>query len=292
MFQLRTDDVHLQHCSDLNGPLKDHVSTTYGIDRRSIVLDAPYYLMEGDVMHNICEGIAQYHMKLLLVVKKCISLNEFNDHLVHFDYGYSETDRPGPVLSRTLNSPDSKMHLSASQTLLFCWMLPLLVGDKVSEGDPSWKCFLLFLDILDIVVSPIVSKGLCGHLKLMIKEYLSVFKATYPDSSIIPKLHFLTHYPEQIIAIGTLIRAWTMRYEANFSHLGNFKNIALTLSCRHQRWLCYQSSSGKLLRKQFECGPSPKCLPLSSETDSLNECMNQIYYTAKTSGLQQPFFGG
>ena len=230
MFQLRTDDAYKQHCNDLNGPIKDHISTTYGIKRRSILIDAPYYSnfnggLPYDVMHDICEGIAQYHIKLLLkdlIAKKYASLDEFNDRLVHFDYGYSETDRPGPVLLRTLNSPDSKMHLSASQTLLFCRILPLLVGDKVCEDEPSWKCFLLFLDILDIVVSPIISKGLCGHLKLMIKEYLSLFKALYPDSSIIPKMHY---YPEQIIAIGPLIRAWTMRCEAKLSLFKRAKKL-------------------------------------------------------------------
>ena len=33
MFQLRSDDAHLQYCNDLNRPLKDHISTTYGINR-------------------------------------------------------------------------------------------------------------------------------------------------------------------------------------------------------------------------------------------------------------------
>ena len=97
--------------------------------------------------------------------------------------------------------------------MLFCRMFPLLVGDKVSEDDSSWKCYLAFIDILDIVVCPIISEGLCGHLKSLIKQYLTTFKATYPGASIIPKMHFLTHYPEQIMAIGPPIRAWTMRYE-------------------------------------------------------------------------------
>ena len=290
MFQLRSDDAHLQYCNDLNGPLKDHISTTYGINRRSVLLDAPHYSMFNgglphDIMHDFFEGIAQYHIKLLLkslVGRKCISLDELNDRLVHFDYGYSETDRPRPVLQRTLNSSDSKVRLSASQCMLFCRMFPLLVGDKVSEDDSSWKCYLAFLDILDIVVCPIISEGLCGHLKLLIKQYLATFKATYPGASIIPKMHFLTHYPEQIMAIGPPIRAWTMRYEAKLnlfkraSHLGNFKNIALTLSHRHQRWLCYQLSSGELFRGKFECGPVSECHPLSSMTENFNECMNQI----------------
>ena len=109
--------------------------------------------------------------------------------------------------------------------MLFCRMFPLLVGDKVSEDDSSWKCYLTFIDILDIVVSPIISEGLCGHLKLLIKQYLTSFKATYPSASIIPK----THYPEQIMAISPPIRAWTMHYEAKLnlfkraSHLGTSK---------------------------------------------------------------------
>ena len=45
MFQLRTDSAHVQHCNDLNGPLKDHISKTYGINRRSILIDAPYFSM-------------------------------------------------------------------------------------------------------------------------------------------------------------------------------------------------------------------------------------------------------
>lgn len=65
-FQLRTLSTHLQHCSDLDGPLKEHVSTTYGVNHRSILLDAPYFsILHGglphDLMHDICEGIAQYH---------------------------------------------------------------------------------------------------------------------------------------------------------------------------------------------------------------------------------------
>lgn len=236
-------------------------------------------------MHDICEGIAQYHIKLLLkelTQNKTILVSELNDHLQHFDYGYSENDRPGPILSRTLNSPDSKIHLSAAQTLLFCRMLPLLIGDKIGEGDPSWRGFLLLLDIIDIAVSPIVSEGLCGHLKLIIEEYLEFFKSHYPNNSIIPKMHFLVHYPEQMMAIGPLVRAWTMRCEAKLnlfkraSHLGNFKNIALTLSRRHQRWLCYKSSTDALLKQQFECGPSSLSHALSSETQDFKESFHQL----------------
>ena len=66
------------------------------------------------------------------------------------------------------------------------------------------------------------------------------------------------------MALGPMVRTWTIRQEAklNFfkrsAHLGNFKNISLTLAFRHQHWFCYQASSaGGLLYSSLECGPSP-----------------------------------
>lgn len=50
-----------------------------------------------DFMHDVWEGIAQYHIKLLLrgIAQKSILSNR----LKHFECGYSETDRPGPIFS-------------------------------------------------------------------------------------------------------------------------------------------------------------------------------------------------
>lgn len=98
----------------------------------------------------------------------------------------------------------------------------------------------------------------CEVLNVLIEEYLDAFKLVFPGSTVIPKMHFMIHYAEQILAIGPMICSWTMRQEANFkraSHLWNFKNIACTLACRHQRWICYQSASGFLIDSPCECGP-------------------------------------
>jgi len=62
----------------------------------------------------------------------------------------------------------------------------------------------------------------------------------YGVSAYTPKLHFLAHYPEQLMNLGPMVRTWTMRYEAklNFfkqsSHPSNFKNITLSLTNSHQ----------------------------------------------------------
>lgn len=136
--------------------------------------------------------------------------------------------------------------------------LPFLIG---SEEDDHWHCFLLLRKIVDIVLCPIANENPCSSLKLLIREHHDMFVRLYGPDKYIPKLHFILHYPDQILAIGPMVETWTIRQEAklNFfkqaSRLANFKNIALSLASRHQRWACYESASGKLVNTAVECGP-------------------------------------
>ena len=123
--------------------------------------------------------------------------------------------------------------------------------------------------------SPVVPKGYCSVLRLLIDEHHSLFSELHSNSAITPKFHFLIHYPDQIAALGPMVRNWTMRYEAKLNlfkstaHLGNFKNIALTLAQRHQHWMCYQLSSGELLKSLIKVGPGNQPCTLSELPDSL-----------------------
>ena len=49
------------------------------------------------------------------------------------------------------------------------------------------------------------------------------------------------------------------------SRLGNFKNIAYSIASRHQRLLCYELSTAKLLDSPTVCGPCNQSLPVHSE---------------------------
>ncbi len=151
----------------LNGPLCKHYSKTYGINRRSSLLDIPYFVMFGgglphDAMHDILEGIAPLEIKSILqhcVANGWFSLEWYNTHLLNFNYGYTESYKPIPILSTVLHSSDKKLRSSASQMLLLLRILPFLVGEKIPESDLYWECFLLLRQIVDIVLSPIVSKN-------------------------------------------------------------------------------------------------------------------------------------
>ena len=287
LFMKRTDTNHKNHCAEIQGPLQDHYSKTYGINRQSKLMDITNFsLFNGglphDFMHDILEGVAQLEIKLLvkhMVDLKYISLNEYNRRIVCFDYGSSEGDKPSIITRTILQSDDKKFHLSSSQTLLLCRIFPLLVGDCIPEDDCNWKCFTLLRKIIDIVASPVIYKGQCAILRVLIEEHHSFFCEIYSESFITPKFHFMLHYPDQIILLGPMVRTWTMRYEAKLnlfkraSRLGNFKNIALTLAQRHQRWMCYQTSSGEIFQSDFQCGPGGQPETLANKPQELVGCI-------------------
>ena len=117
--------------------------------------------------------------------------------IVHFNYGYTESDRPMPVLQKHFQT-DKPIRSSASQMLLLVQILPFLIGSKVPESDRNWKCFLLLRKIMEIVFCPVVTNGMADSLKILISEHHAAFVSLYP-SRFIPKMHFLIHYPEQIL---------------------------------------------------------------------------------------------
>jgi hypothetical protein len=56
----------------------------------------------------------------------------------------------------------------------------------------------LLLKIVDIVFSPITSVDDLGILENYIEDFLWQFTHIYPGRSVIPKMHYLVHYPAHI----------------------------------------------------------------------------------------------
>ena len=96
-------------------------------------------------------------------------------------------------------------------------VLPFLIGDKIPEDNNNWLCFLLLRIIIEITLSPVLTETHCSLLKLLIEEHHSKFVSIYGSGSLIPKMHFLVHYPEQIRLLGPLVHTWTMCYEAKLN---------------------------------------------------------------------------
>ena len=76
--------------------------------------------------------------------------------------------------------------------------LPLIIGNKVPVDDPMWECFLMLLDILQIATGCTLSAGLAAYMAALIDDH-HMFVQCYPTASITPKLHYMVHFPSQIL---------------------------------------------------------------------------------------------
>ena len=57
------------------------------------------------------------------------------------------------------------------------------------------------------------------------------------------------------------------------ARLGNFKNIAFSVTNRHQRLLCYELASGHLLNSPNEYGPCNQPQPIESEPKHIQDTL-------------------
>ena len=79
-----------------------------------------------DIIHDLLEGMISYELKALLThfitTAKYFILEEFNDCLANFEYGYTEvSDRPSIIADI---KPDTKLRQSAAQMWLFFTIPP------------------------------------------------------------------------------------------------------------------------------------------------------------------------
>ncbi|KAK2843712.1 hypothetical protein Q7C36_011927 [Tachysurus vachellii] len=237
---LRGKELFEMHCSELQ--LNPQKLCVFGLKKNSTLNSLQYfhvcYNFSLDIMHDILEGVAQYEIKLLLeyLSENVLSKPGLLSRIYAFDYGYLERkNRPTRV---NLDSIGNNIGLNSIQTLCLVRNIPLIFGDIVPEGNQNWTLLLLLLQIINIIFSPSVTLGMTVHLKHLIMEHHDLFKHLYPGRNLIPKHHFVLHYPSCIRKIGPLIHMWSMRFEAKHrvfkSTLKNFKNITVSLAKKHQ----------------------------------------------------------
>ena len=275
-------------------------NSCFGIKRNSILNSLTYFNVSDnfvfDIMHDILEGVAQYEIKLLFEYLKqnFISNENILQRVYAFNYGFM--DRKNRPTHINMFCTGNSIGLIASQTLCLIRNLPLIFGDVVPEGDTHWHLLLLLLHIVNIVFSPCITEGMTIFLKHLIEEHHRLFSDLYPQNNLIPKHHFMIHYPECIRQIGPLVHVWSMRYEAKHkffkSSLKNFKNITKSLAKKHQTAIAYHWES--LSAKGIESGPVKSKILTDVENGDLNsehfqiEMSSNIHETAwvKHNGIE------
>ena len=253
---LRGKELFKMHCNVLQSdPQKLSV---FGLKKNLILNSLQFFHVchnfSLDIMHNILEGVAQFELKLLLeyLSENVLSKPDLLSRNYAFDYGYVERkNRPTKI---NLDSSGNNIGLNSIQTLCLVRNIPLLFGDIVPEGNQNCFLLLLLLQVINIIFSPSVPLGMTVLLKHLIMEHHELLKELYPDRNLIPKHHFMIHYPSCIRKIGPLIHMWSMRFEAKHRIFKNtLKNITKSLAKKHQMSIaCHWETSHS---KCIEYGP-------------------------------------
>ena len=249
---LRTVAMHAQHCQTIQtNPTLPHV---YGVKRFCLLNSLQYFNTVNnfsvDVMHDILEGVAQFEVKLVLqyIQNNFLNAEQLAGRIHAFDYGFNQQRNRPPRVK--LFDGTNDLGLNAIQSWCLLRNMPLIFGDLIQTDDKHWHLLLLLLQIVNIVFSPVLSEGMTIYLKHLIIDHHRFFKQLFPAINLLPKHHFMIHYPRNIRNIGPVLHMWCMRYEAkhNFfkKQLKSFKNITLTLAKKHQSCMAmYQESFSK-----------------------------------------------
>ena len=191
--------------------------------------------------------------------------------------------KPTLIDECVLSSHDRKLRQSASQMMTLASELPLIIGDKVKDDDKYWKAFLVLLRICQIVISPHINLNTIEYLQQLIEEKLILFTELYPNENIIPKQHYMIHYPSQILRSTPLINSWTIRHEAKLSFVkrascrGNFKNVCLTAAKKHQLWQSQQLQSDNFLHPETEFSSKPIISSFNEEEGHVQQVLTQLF---------------
>ena len=286
-FVLRSSQDHENQVQGLTGASHAANSIEFGINRQSLLDDIPHFSvaenLPHDIMHDLFEGVVPCEMKLLimhLVNEKYFTIVTFNDRLRRYDFGYTERSDIPSLLDEKyfMQKPNQKIRQSASKMWMLAITLPLLVGDLVPEDSKVWALFAILLRICRIACSWQIKPDTIAYLGVLIEEHHYKFRQLYPHKSIIPKMHYMVHYPRQIVKYGPLIYSWTMRHEAKLSVVkraashGNFKNICYTVAKRTQHALCYHLNCGeRFLSTYLEVSKTRSEVPFASEIKEVSD---------------------
>ena len=184
------------------------------------------------------------------VQTRVFTLGDLEERMMGFPYkGTHKVNKPRPLANQLAQL---KMRQQASQIRYLLHLFPLLIGDRIEEGNPKWEVLLVLSDVVDTVTAPVLSRSEALFLYDLVEQFHSLFANEFPDFPFKPKAHFLLHYPHQILEFGPLMACWALRFEGKHSffkeiatRLKSRKNVCKKLAYRHQyhQALCHTSPS-------------------------------------------------
>ncbi|XP_051155173.1 uncharacterized protein LOC127277824 [Leptopilina boulardi] len=265
---LRNQEEHdrqVEMIENAYGQEREKLMTDYGIKRKSVLNKLNYYhvikVSPPDLVHDLLLGVIPRTIQFFLqqVILNQISVEELNERLASFDFGYSEVDKRPPPLKAVHLFQGANLKLSAVELWTLAHILPFVVQDLVEPDCRYYKNYTDLLQISCIVFGYEISQLMIDFLEDLIAEYLSDFIELY-ETTLIPKQHFLIHYPRLIMFYGPLGIFMCLRPETNHQvfkritqAMRNYKNLPLTLSVRYEQRQAFELLTP--LSKEIEFGP-------------------------------------
>lgn len=249
VFKRRTKEIHEFHVKTA----QEEGINCFGVRKSCILTNSlsHFNVTTGyppDIVHDIFEGIVPVELARcigVLISKKLFTLDHLNSLIHSFPYKEGDkTNRPH-LLPKTFQ----KSHTvggNAHENWCLLRLFPFIVGELVPNEEPAWQVILDLKDIAELVVAPVHSPESIAYLESKISDHRKRYQELFPEQRLLPKHHFLEHYPEMIKCFGPLVSLWTMRFEAKHSffkqvvrHLNNFRNITLSLATKHQLMIAH-----------------------------------------------------
>ena len=212
--------------------------------------------------HDLFEGVVKVDLNLILnslQSKKYFSYDNLNVRIERFKFkGTEALDKPPKMNSKGISG-------HAVQVWCFLRMLPLLIGDKITNtNDPVWRLLLSLRLVVEFVCKISYSMSDIVQMNEIIEEYLILRNEVFPNATLKPKHHYLAHYPQLTIQCGPLIRLWTLRFESKHSFFkkcirssGNFINVTQSLSEKHQLFQAMYSAGSVFRNPLSSSGTAP-----------------------------------
>jgi len=250
---------HRLRCKDLESLSKgarSYWSKMWGINGSSCLLHLSDFSFTSclvhDPMHVLLEGVVPHDLRQMLSCligkEKLFSLEFVNSAIHGFKYSYLHSVNKPEKIEHNQIFRDGALKQTSAAMLTLLHILPLVVGHRVPRGNRMWLNFMRLFQIVLLCTTPYCSRETASLLRILIALYLQEFKVIHPNASFLPKMHYMVHFPQQMLHLGPLRHHWCMRYEGKngffkLKKYKNFKNLPLTMAKHHQLYMCYKQAA-------------------------------------------------
>ena len=198
----------------------------------------------------------------MIYIEKHFNLDQLNSRIVYFAYGPTDI-KNRPIEISDIKGLYDRNEKSIRQRGLAFWcllrLLPLMVGDFIPQNNVYWEFFLELRQVCDILFAQKWSVGMFEQFRELYAEHQRNFVRLFPQLTLIPKHHFLSHYGLFAETTGppykNMLAAEEMKgnfFKRTSGIMCNFRNVTFSLAKKHQIFAYANILSGKILKERLE----------------------------------------